>query len=79
VRQGHGADLVELGRARRLELGVLGGHEDKQAIARQDLVDELIERSWPMVNGIIVSGKTTVSRSGSTGRTEGISCCASSA
>ena len=33
----------------------------------------LMLRSWPMVSGIIVSGKTTVSRKGSTGRTAGIS------
>ena len=32
----------------------------------------LMERSWPMVSGIIVSGKTTVSRSGSTGSVPGI-------
>ena len=38
----------------------------------------LMERSCPMVSGIMVSGKTTVSRSGSTGSVPGISWAARS-
>ncbi len=33
----------------------------------------LMERSWPTVSGIMVSGKTTVSRRGSTGSSPGSS------
>ena len=34
----------------------------------------LIERSWPTASGVSVSGKVTVSRSGSTGSASGSGC-----
>ena len=62
-----GADVVEVVGARSLLLGRAARDERDRPVGGHRLVDELIDRSWPIASGVIDPGKTTVSRSGRIG------------
>ena len=57
----------------RLDLGVFETSDATIRLPADRVVDSLIERSWPIASGLIDSGKTTVSRRGRTGSSDGIS------